>query len=91
MRGARHPDLRVRRRPRTTRADRAADVDHIDEVCWFFPELKFVIRHGCEPWADLAVKLLLKWPNLYYSTSAFAPKYYPKAIIDYANTPAPTR
>ena len=41
----------------------------IDEVCWYFPELKFVTRHGCEPWADLAAKLLLKWPNLYYSTS----------------------
>ena len=50
------------------------------------PELVFVTRHGCEPWADLAVKLMLKWPNLYYSTSAFAPKYYPKAIVDYANT-----
>ena len=58
----------------------------IDEVCWYFPELKFVTRHGCEPWADLAVKLLLKWPNLYYSTSAFAPRYYPKAVIDFANT-----
>jgi len=58
----------------------------IDEVCWFFPELKFVTRHGCEPWTDLAVKLLLKWPNLYYSTSAFAPRYYPKAIVDFANT-----
>ena len=32
------------------------------------------------------VKLMLKWPNLYYSTSAFAPKHYPSAIIDYANT-----
>ncbi len=51
-----------------------------------FPELVFVTRHGCEPWVDLAVKLMLKWPNLYYSTSAFAPKYYPKEIIDYANT-----
>ena len=29
---------------------------------------------------------MVKWPNLYYSTSAFAPKHYPKAIIDYANT-----
>ena len=58
----------------------------IDEVCWYFPELKFVTRHGCEPWADLAAKLLLKWPNLYYSTSAFAPRYYPEAIVDYANT-----
>jgi len=61
-------------------------VERIDEVMWFFPELKFVMRHGAEPWVDLAVKLMLKWPNLYYSTSAFAPKYYPKAIIDYANT-----
>jgi predicted TIM-barrel fold metal-dependent hydrolase len=58
----------------------------IDEVCWYFPELKFVTRHGCEPWADLAAKLLLKWPNLYYSTSAFAPRFYPKAIVDFANT-----
>ncbi len=58
----------------------------IDEVCWFFPELKFVMRHGAEPWDELAVKLMLKWPNLYYSTSAFAPRYYPQTIIDYANT-----
>ncbi len=62
------------------------EVALIDEVCWFFPELKFVTRHGCEPWTALAVKLLLKWPNLYYSTTAFAPKYYPKDIIDFANT-----
>ena len=32
------------------------------------------------------VKLMLKWPNLYYSTSAFAPRYYPKDIVDFANT-----
>jgi predicted TIM-barrel fold metal-dependent hydrolase len=58
----------------------------VDEVCWFFPELKFVMRHGAEPWDELAVKLMLKWPNLYYSTSAFAPKHYPKSIIKYANS-----
>ena len=67
------------------------DVARLDEVCWFFPELKFVTRHGCEPWTELAVKLMLKWPNLYYSTTAFAPKHFPKDIIDYANTAAPTR
>lgn len=61
-------------------------VELIDEVCWFFPELRFVMRHGAEPWEALAVKLMLKYPNLYYSTSAFAPKHYPKAIIDFANT-----
>jgi predicted TIM-barrel fold metal-dependent hydrolase len=58
----------------------------IDEVCYRFPELTIVTRHGCEPWTELAVKLLLKWPNLYYSTSAFAPKYYPQTIVDFANT-----
>jgi uncharacterized protein len=61
-------------------------VEHIDEVMFDFPDLVFVTRHGCEPWTELAVKLMLKWPNLYYSTSAFAPKYYPQDIIDYANT-----
>ncbi len=61
-------------------------VEHIDEVCWFFPDLKFVMRHGAEPWTALAVKLMLKWPNLYYSTSAFAPKHYPADIVNYANT-----
>jgi hypothetical protein len=61
-------------------------VELIDEVCFDFPELTFVTRHGCEPWTDLIVKLMIKWPNLYYSTSAFAPRYYPKAVVDYANT-----
>jgi predicted TIM-barrel fold metal-dependent hydrolase len=61
-------------------------VELIDQVMYDFPELVFVTRHGCEPWQDLAVKLMLKWPGLHYSTSAFAPKHYPRAIIDYANT-----
>jgi predicted TIM-barrel fold metal-dependent hydrolase len=62
------------------------DVALIDEVCWFFPELKLVMRHGAEPWTALAVKLMLKWPNLYYSTSAFAPKHYPTDVVHFANT-----
>jgi len=61
-------------------------VELIDQVMYDFPELTFVTRHGCEPWEDLAVKLMLKWPNLYYSTTAFAPKHFPKDIINYANT-----
>ena len=61
-------------------------VERFDRVCYDFPELRIVMRHGAEPWEDLAVKLMLKWPGLFYCTSAFAPKYYPKAIVDYANT-----
>jgi len=62
------------------------DVMRFDRVCYDFPELRIVMRHGAEPWEDLAVKLMLKWPGLSYMTSGFAPKYYPKAVIDYANT-----
>jgi hypothetical protein len=62
------------------------EVARIDVVMYDFPDLVFVTRHGCEPWEKLAVKLMLKWPNLYYSTSAFAPKHYPEEIIRYANT-----
>ncbi len=62
------------------------NVMHFDQICYDFPELRIVMRHGAEPWEDLAVKLMLKWPGLYYMTSAFAPKYYPKAIVDYANS-----
>tara|TARA_B100001248_G_scaffold60549_1_gene41614 strand:+ start:144 stop:1010 length:867 start_codon:yes stop_codon:yes gene_type:complete len=61
-------------------------VELIDEVCWYFPDLKFVMRHGAEPWTALACKLMLKYPNLYYSTSAFSPKHYPKDVMHYANT-----
>jgi hypothetical protein len=57
-----------------------------DDVCYDFPELRLVLRHGCEPWVDLTIKLLLKWPNLYYSTTAFAPKHYPRAIVRFANS-----
>ena len=72
------PGPRIRMQPQYT--------GYFDEVCYDFPELKIVMRHGAEPWEDLAVKLMLKWPNLYYSTSAFAPKHWPEAIIKFANS-----
>ena len=61
-------------------------VMHLDEVCYDFPELTIVTRHGGEPWEELLVKLMLKWPGLHYSTSASRRSTTRKAIIDYANT-----
>ena len=60
-------------------------VELFDEVCWFFPDLKVVMRHGGEPWVDTVVKLLLRWPNFYFATSGFAPKYIPKEVVEFAN------
>ncbi len=61
-------------------------VELLDQVLYDFPDLVVVMRHGGEPWVDLAVKLMIKWPNLHYSTTAFAPRFYPRAAIDYANS-----
>jgi predicted TIM-barrel fold metal-dependent hydrolase len=62
------------------------DPIHLDDVCWFFPELTVVMRHGGEPWVSTCVKMLLRWPNLYYATTAFAPRYYPPEILHLLRT-----
>lgn len=70
--------------PRTPSA--VGDPMALDEVCWYFPELSVVMRHGGVPWADVCVRLMSKWPNLFYATTAFAPKHYPKEIIHFLKT-----
>jgi len=62
------------------------DVALVEQVLYDFPDLVVVLRHGAEPREDLAVKLMVKWPNLHYSTSAFAPRYYPASVLAYANS-----
>jgi predicted TIM-barrel fold metal-dependent hydrolase len=58
----------------------------VDDVAEFFPELTIVLQHGGEPWVDTCVKLMVKWPNIHYMSSAIAPKHIARAIVDYANT-----
>jgi uncharacterized protein len=57
----------------------------LEVVCADFPELVVVTRHGGEPWVAETIALMRTWPNLHYSTSAFAPRHYPPAIIEFAN------
>lgn len=59
---------------------------YLDEVCLFFPELTLVMAHGADPWWGEAIRLLLKYPNLYMMTSAYAPKYLPQELIHFMNT-----
>jgi predicted TIM-barrel fold metal-dependent hydrolase len=62
------------------------DPMYLDEVCLFFPELKLVMAHGADPWWSVAIRLMLKYPNLYMQTSAYAPKYFPPELIHFMNT-----
>jgi predicted TIM-barrel fold metal-dependent hydrolase len=59
---------------------------YLDEVCLFYPELKLIMAHGADPWWGEATRLMLKYPNLYMMTSAYAPKYLPPELIQFMNT-----
>lgn len=59
---------------------------YFDRVCLHFPELKLIMQHGADPWWDVAIRLMIKYPNLYMMTSAYAPKYLPASLIHYMNT-----
>jgi predicted TIM-barrel fold metal-dependent hydrolase len=72
-------------------AARFQDPINLDEICAFFPELTVIMAHGGEPWAELCVKLMLKWKNLYYMSSAFAPRHIPKPVVHYMNTRGPDK
>mgnify|MGYP005844783967 FL=1 len=59
---------------------------HLDRVCLHFPELKLIMQHGADPWWDVAIRLMIKYRNLYLMTSAYAPRYLPDSLIHYMNT-----
>ena len=59
---------------------------HLDDVCLFFPELTLIMANGADPWWNVAIRLMLKYPRLYLMTSAFAPKYLPAEVVHYMNT-----
>ncbi len=65
---------------------RCQDPMYLDEVCLFFPELTLVMAHGADPWWQVAIRLMLKYRNLYMMTSAYAPKYFPPELLSYMNT-----
>ena len=60
-------------------------VERIDEVAWFFPELRLVMRDGGEPWQALAVVLMRKYPNLSFSSGGVPPSELPPELLDFAN------
>ena len=59
---------------------------YLDEVCLFYPDLIIVMAHGADPWWGEAIRLMLKYPNLYMMTSAYLPKYLPADLIQFMNT-----
>lgn len=67
-------------------ASASQDPMHFDRVCADFPDLVVVMAHGADPWWDLAIRLMIKWPGLHLQTSAYRPKYLPDALLHYMRT-----
>jgi predicted TIM-barrel fold metal-dependent hydrolase len=65
---------------------RCQDPIYLDEVCLFFPELQLVMAHGADPWWAVAIRLMLKYPNLTLMTSAYAPRFFPPELLHFMNT-----
>lgn len=59
---------------------------HLDRVCVRFPELALCMMHGADPWWEIAIRLMIKYPNLHLMTSAWAPKYLPESLLQFMRT-----
>jgi predicted TIM-barrel fold metal-dependent hydrolase len=62
------------------------DPIHLDRVCFDFPDLAVVMAHGADPWWELAIRLMIKWPRLHLQTSAYRPRYLPPELLHFMRT-----
>ena len=59
---------------------------HLDDVAIDFPDCPIIIAHPSWPWQDEALSVAMHKPNVYIDLSGWSPKYFPKQLIQYANT-----
>lgn len=58
-------------------------IPYLDHVALEFPELVVVGGHIGYPWTDEMVSLATKYENVYIDTSAYVPKRYPRALVEF--------
>lgn len=58
-------------------------IPYLDRVAAEFPELVVVGGHIGYPWTEEMISLARKYENVYIDTSAYTPKRYPTALVEY--------
>ncbi len=58
----------------------------LDQVAIDFPELKLIGIHLGVPWTDEMISMAWKHENIYIGGDAYAPRYWPKQMVHYANS-----
>lgn len=61
-------------------------VPYLDDVALDFPELRIVAGHIGHPWTEEMIGLAWKHDNVYIDTSAYLPRYYPPALLQFMRT-----
>lgn len=61
-------------------------VPYLDEVALDFPELKIVAGHIGHPWTEEMIGVAWKHDHVYIDTSAYLPRYYPQALLQFMQT-----
>jgi uncharacterized protein len=59
---------------------------HLDDVAIDFPDCPIIMAHPSWPWQDEALSVAMHKPNVYIDLSGWSPKYFPKQLVQYANT-----
>ena len=55
----------------------------LDQIAIDFPELKLLGIHIGVPWTDEMIFVARKHKNVFIGSDAYAPKYWPKSLLDY--------
>jgi predicted TIM-barrel fold metal-dependent hydrolase len=58
----------------------------IDDVAVDFPDMPVILAHPSFPWQDEALSVCLHKPQVFIDLSGWSPKYFPPALVQYANT-----
>lgn len=58
----------------------------VDDVAADFPDMNIILAHPSWPWTDESLSMALHKANVYIDLSGWSPKYFPKQVIQYANT-----
>jgi len=61
-------------------------IPYIDDVAADFPGLRIIMAHPSWPWQEEQLAMLVHKPNVYMDLSGWSPKYFPKPVVQYANT-----
>ncbi len=59
---------------------------YLDDVAVDFPDLKIILAHPSFPWQEEALSVATHKPNVYIDLSGWSPKYFPKILVQYANS-----